>query len=789
MKGFLLIFILFVLTIIFNIGSVYGDSWFYPDWPYKEIIYINNSVPTPEDYQVKLIFNSSNIDYSKTNDDGSDLRFTYYHDGSEEEVSYWIETWNETGESIVWIKAPKIDGVYYVYYGNGEGAGRSDIHNTFIFGDDFEDGVISSSLWKAGNPIDQGTWIEDSGVISQTSTTQTLKAMLVNLSESSWITTIKMRPDSWGNDYRGGLAGRETRGEGYEGPHSREFIGYYGHIFTISYNNKSKIRLLKEHYKPFSGAWGPEIDPGFTFSTETWYNIETAFVNSTSMKGRVWEVGKPIPEWQISNNDMNPLINNNTGMYGGYTSTFSFDDLRVRKYSFPEPSYVIGEVETQEQEPPGLIDTDVENLLTGSIHELAESFLGGNYVYSTITAWISNDDSVQFVNSNLSAPSGFLGSDTVPMTRIEEGKYSRTIAARSSKIVEIAVEVLIPYLEGMLLDSLIETQPEIRWDYVIIKDILGGVHPYRVNKRLPSILKDLPTRFLGRATAFVSACPVDMLVIDPEGKRTGSLYENGTFVGIVNEIGKSVYTGRNTEPEFVVIFDPMEGEYRIEIYGNETGVYNFSVISVDNGSVFYGKNYTNIPIGQGGIQTYEEPITDVEPPEAVIGYDTVSEELVVEGKDNFDKNVDVSYEEECSKRLFGFCMEMERNYTLTDNAGNQLILRMRYKKVKHSGRYGSLSFIHARLLSAKYVTEEGSMENAFENNWLTYSINKKSGKIKHFSQSFYMKGRGFVRARYEPGRNKTSVIDALGKKPERIVLEGLHLYEIITDAEELAGIA
>ena len=475
--------------------------------------------------------------------------------------------------------------------------------------------------------------------------------------------------------------------------------------------------------------------------------------------------------------------------FAGYSSNTSFDYVFVRKYSFPEPSYVIGEVETQEQEPPGLIDTDVENLLTGSIHELAESFLGGNYVYSTITAWISNDDSVQFVNSNLSAPSGFLGSDTVPMTRIEEGKYSRTIAARSSKIVEIAVEVLIPYLEGMLLDSLIETQPEIRWDYVIIKDILGGVHPYRVNKRLPSILKDLPTRFLGRATAFVSACPVDMLVIDPEGKRTGSLYENGTFVGIVNEIGKSVYTGRNTEPEFVVIFDPMEGEYRIEIYGNETGVYNFSVISVDNGSVFYGKNYTNIPIGQGGIQTYEEPITDVEPPEAVIGYDTVSEELVVEGKDNFDKNVDVSYEEKCSKRLFGFCMEMERNYTLTDNAGNQLILRMRYKKVKHSGRYGSLSFIHARLLNAKYVTEEGPMENAFENNWLTYSINKKSGSIKHFSQSFYMKGRGFVRARYEPGRNKTSVIDAFGKKPERIVLEGLHLYEIITDAEELAGIA
>ena len=94
MKGFLLILSLPILAIILNSNTVYGTSWFYPDWTYRQMISINNSVPTPEDYQVKLIFNSSNIDYSKTNDDGSDLRFTYYHAGKEEEVSYWIEIWN-----------------------------------------------------------------------------------------------------------------------------------------------------------------------------------------------------------------------------------------------------------------------------------------------------------------------------------------------------------------------------------------------------------------------------------------------------------------------------------------------------------------------------------------------------------------------------------------------------------------------------------------------------------------------------------------------------------------------
>ena len=151
----------------------------------------------------------------------------------------------------------------------------------------------------------------------------------------------------------------------------------------------------------------------------------------------------------------------------------------------------------------------------------------------------------------------------------------------------------------------------------------------------------------------------DMLVTDPEDKRTGALYENGEFIGIVNEINKSIYTGRETEPEFVVIFDPIEGIYKIDMYGNETGTYNLSIISVDNGSVFYEKNYTNISIKQGEIQKYEEPITDIEPPEAIISYDTVSEGLVVEGKDNFDKNVSVIYEENCSTCIYKICIKKD----------------------------------------------------------------------------------------------------------------------------------
>jgi hypothetical protein len=67
---------------------------------------------------VKL--SSSNIDYTKTQDSGQDVRFTDT-DGSD--LAYEIEKWDETGTSWVWVKVPQIDinsstDYIYLYYGN-----------------------------------------------------------------------------------------------------------------------------------------------------------------------------------------------------------------------------------------------------------------------------------------------------------------------------------------------------------------------------------------------------------------------------------------------------------------------------------------------------------------------------------------------------------------------------------------------------------------------------------------------------------------------------------------------
>jgi len=71
-------------------------------------------------FPVLVKLSSSNIDYTKTQDSGRDIRFTDT-DGSD--LAYEIEKWDETGTSWVWVKVPQIDinsstDYIYLYYGN-----------------------------------------------------------------------------------------------------------------------------------------------------------------------------------------------------------------------------------------------------------------------------------------------------------------------------------------------------------------------------------------------------------------------------------------------------------------------------------------------------------------------------------------------------------------------------------------------------------------------------------------------------------------------------------------------
>ena len=112
----------FVLeTDLLTFSPAYTD-WWDEAWSSRRQLIFDNSAQGEDlqDFPVLVRLNSSRIDYGKTQDGGEDLRFI---DANGSSLSYEIESWDEAGESVVWVKVQQIDGLsnsdyIWMYYGN-----------------------------------------------------------------------------------------------------------------------------------------------------------------------------------------------------------------------------------------------------------------------------------------------------------------------------------------------------------------------------------------------------------------------------------------------------------------------------------------------------------------------------------------------------------------------------------------------------------------------------------------------------------------------------------------------
>ncbi len=124
------------------------------------------------DYQVAIVLNGSNFDFSKASADGSDV---LVEDMSGNPLPYWIEEWNATeGRAKIWVKIPSIPangeiGVKLLY-GDASVESRSNGDEVFEFFDEFlyvdENGtaVYDPEKWS----VLYGTWIVEDGKLSPT---------------------------------------------------------------------------------------------------------------------------------------------------------------------------------------------------------------------------------------------------------------------------------------------------------------------------------------------------------------------------------------------------------------------------------------------------------------------------------------------------------------------------------------------------------------------------------------------------------------------------------------------
>ena len=100
-------------------------GWFNNQWTTRQRLTFNNGAGTALTNQAVLVtLDATRIDYSKTLNNGQDLRFV---DGDGTLLDYEIESWDESGTSRVWVRIPQIDAAsntdfVWMYYGNSVAA-------------------------------------------------------------------------------------------------------------------------------------------------------------------------------------------------------------------------------------------------------------------------------------------------------------------------------------------------------------------------------------------------------------------------------------------------------------------------------------------------------------------------------------------------------------------------------------------------------------------------------------------------------------------------------------------
>lgn len=102
-----------------------GDGWWDASFHNRRKIVFDNSASAEnlQNFPVLVSFSDINFNYSKTHNNGSDLRFV---DPDGTELYYEIQKWNPLGTSLVWVKVPQLDNTntdyVWVYYNNPSAA-------------------------------------------------------------------------------------------------------------------------------------------------------------------------------------------------------------------------------------------------------------------------------------------------------------------------------------------------------------------------------------------------------------------------------------------------------------------------------------------------------------------------------------------------------------------------------------------------------------------------------------------------------------------------------------------
>lgn len=298
-----------------NESSSSGE-WWDTDWQKrKELNITENSGIAQINYSVLL-----NVSYdSDMQNDFDDLRFVI---NNTDELEYYLEEKNDGVYAYVWVLVPELSAssveAINMYYGKSEASSNSNREETFLLFDDFSSNPFSNgwNCWDATCTYQSGT--QDVDLIAGSGFASAV--MSYDLSSYSNI-EIKYTESGLSSNYWFATEIRTASGSG-------------GTIAT---------RLF--------GQYSPDA---IQIQGDSEYSIGGDFTNPTNFTGAWYNFSSTLTTQNLTSEDQTRLFNTTAGMDNSYvnlhgrtSSTITIDDVRIRKYTLPEPSYSFGSEESQ----------------------------------------------------------------------------------------------------------------------------------------------------------------------------------------------------------------------------------------------------------------------------------------------------------------------------------------------------------------------------------------------------------------------------------------------------------
>ncbi|OGE45843.1 hypothetical protein A3E67_03565 [Candidatus Daviesbacteria bacterium RIFCSPHIGHO2_12_FULL_38_25] len=223
--------------------------------------------------------------------------------------------------------------------------------------------------------------------------------------------------------------------------------------------------------------------------------------------------------------------------------------------------------------------------------------------------------------------------------------------------------------------------------------------------------------------------------------------------------------GQNTwyRSDVVLTLNPIDETNGSGLLTTEYSLNNGATIQTYSGPITIDKSTTikfrsiDKAGNEESIKTINVKI-DKTSPEANISFDTQVKEFKAAGIDSDSSIAQITGNED--------------SFTVTDMAGNTLIINLKDKDRKHSEKISIKNFIYNEATVP-------AVDNSFK---VSYALDKKTKEVKELEQEIKIEGVGKLKAHWNGKKDRTTVIEKeTGQKKEKQIINGLKLLRLETN--------